>query len=75
LYKREIFDHIRMSSSGALIDTEILARAIRKGYTVTQVGVYHYPRKAGVQTGAKLRVILRAFVELFRLHRRIRKGE
>jgi hypothetical protein len=62
-----------MSSSGALIDTEILARAIRKGYTVTQVGVHHYPRKAGRQTGASIRVIMRAFAELFRLYRQIKK--
>jgi len=67
LYKREIFDNINLSSAGALIDTEILARAIRKGYTVTQKGVHHYPRTAGAQTGASLRVILRAFKELIRL--------
>jgi len=71
LYKREIFDRIEMKSTGALIDTEILARAIRKGYTVTQVGVHHFPRKAGSQTGARLSVILRAFRELFRLYRQI----
>jgi len=72
LYKREIFDHIKISSTGALIDTEILARAIRKGYTITQKAVHHYPRTAGIQTGANLKVILRAFSELFKLHRQIR---
>ena len=36
LYKRAIFDNIKMESQGALIDTEILARAARKGYTITQ---------------------------------------
>ena len=71
LYKREIFDNIEMVSTGALIDTEILARAVRKGYTVTQKGVHHYPRTAGQQTGANIKVIFRAFKELFRLHRRI----
>ncbi len=73
LYKTEIFDNIELSSAGALIDAEILARAIRGGYTVTQKGVHHYPRMAGTQTGASLRVILRAFKELFKLHSRIRK--
>jgi len=73
LYKRDIFDNISLTSSGALIDTEILARAIRKGYTVTQEGVRHYPRKAGKQTGASPKVILRAFKELFKLYRQIRK--
>lgn len=71
LYRRSLFDRITMESTGALIDTEILARAVRKGYTVTQKGVHHYPRTAGRQTGASLRVVLRAFRELWRLRGRI----
>ena len=73
LFKREIFDNIEMTSTGALIDTEILARAIRRGYKVTQKGVYHYPRMAGAQTGANILVIFRAFKELFMLYRRIKR--
>ena len=73
LYKREIFDNIKLVSTGALIDAEVLARAVRKGYRVVQQGVHHYPRTAGAQTGANLRVIIRAFKELFRLWRQIRK--
>jgi len=71
LYKRTIFDDIKMESTGALISTEILARAVRKGYTMTQRGVHHYPRTAGRQTGANPRVIFRAFRELLKLRRRI----
>lgn len=71
LYRRRIFDEITMESTGALIDTEILARAVRKGYTVAQKGVHHYPRTAGRQSGASLRVVLRAFKELWQLRRRI----
>jgi len=74
LYKREIFDNIKLSSTGALISAEILARAVRKGYSLTQKGVHHYPRTAGEQTGANLRVIFRAFKELFKLRRRILSG-
>ncbi len=73
LYKREIFDNIELSSSGALIDAEILAKASHKGYSITQQAVHHYPRIAGSQTGANLRVILRAFKELFKLYRQIKK--
>jgi glycosyltransferase involved in cell wall biosynthesis len=75
LYKREIFDKIELSSTGALIDAEILARAAGKGYRMTQKGVHHYPRTAGEQSGANLRVILRAFKELFKLQKRIRSGK
>ena len=73
LYKREIFDNIKLVSTGALIDAEVLARAADKGYRVEQQGVHHYPRTAGAQTGANLRVILRAFKELFGLWRQIKK--
>jgi glycosyltransferase involved in cell wall biosynthesis len=72
LYKIEIFDDFMFFSAGALIDAEIMARAIRRGYRITQRGVHHYPRTAGTQTGANLRVIFRAFKELFRLYSRIR---
>ena len=75
LYKRRIFEDINLSSRGALIDTEVLARASRKGCRITQKGVHHYPRTAGSQTGADLRVILRAFKELFKLYGQIRRGD
>ncbi len=71
LYRSEIFDNIEMVSTGALIDTEILARSIRKGYRVVQRPVNHYPRSAGEQSGASPAVILRAFRELLKLRRRI----
>ena len=74
LYKTKIFDEISLTSTGALIDTEILARASCKGYRITQIGVHHYPRTVGAQTGANIRVIIRAFKELFRLYYRIGKG-
>jgi glycosyltransferase involved in cell wall biosynthesis len=73
IFPRKLFDEIEMSSMGALIDAEILARAKRIGYTMGQVGVHHYPRTAGEQSGATLRVILRAFKELFALNKHIRE--
>ncbi|MFH1370314.1 MAG: glycosyltransferase family 2 protein [Planctomycetota bacterium] len=74
LFRREVVADMPMSSSGALISAEILARATRKGCRIAQAGVHHYPRTAGEQTGAKLRVILRAFKELFALYKKIKKS-
>jgi glycosyltransferase involved in cell wall biosynthesis len=74
LFKRGSVDTAKLVSTGALIDAEILARATRKGCKITQVGVHHYPRTAGAQTGAKLSVIFRAFRELFKLSRQIKSG-
>lgn len=73
LYRRRIFEGMNLISTGALIDTEVLARAVRKGCTIVQHGVRHYPRMAGRPTGAKIGVILRAFRELFRLYDIIRR--
>jgi len=71
IFPRMLFERIEMWSMGALIDTEILAKATKLGYDVGQIGVHHYPRTAGEQTGANLFVILRAFRELFSLRRHI----
>lgn len=74
LFKKQVFDNIKLSSAGALISAELLARAVRKGCRITERGVHHYPRMAGKQTGANLKVIFRAFKELFKLYNRIRSG-
>jgi glycosyltransferase involved in cell wall biosynthesis len=74
IFPRALFDEIEMKSMGALIDAEVLARAKHRGYRIGQIGVHHYPRTAGEQTGANLRVIARAFKELFRLRKDIKKG-
>jgi len=72
LYKRRIFDVIKMESKGSLLNSEILARAKRKGFTMTQAGVHHYPRAAG-KAGPKTKVIFKAFWELGKLYWRMRK--
>jgi len=75
LFRREIFDHIKMKSNGAMISAEILARASRAGYTMIDIPVTHLPRMAGTQTGAKFRVILKAFKELVKLRKEILTGK
>ncbi len=74
IFPRKLFSEIEMKSMGALIDTEILARATKLGYRIGQIGVHHYPRIEGEQTGANFRVILRAFKELFALRKEIRRS-
>jgi hypothetical protein len=71
LIRRRALDGVELLSTGALISTELLARVSRKGCTITERPVRHYPRVAGQQTGANWRVVLRAFRELLRLRRRI----
>lgn len=54
-----------LRSEGAMITSEILAKAIRAKLKIREVEVHHYPRKAGDQSGGNLRVIVRAIRESF----------
>jgi glycosyltransferase involved in cell wall biosynthesis len=71
LVKRKVLDKIELTAGGAMVSTELLARAHKAGFKFVEVGVTHLPRTAGTQTGANLKVILRAFKELFKLYGKI----
>ena len=71
LIPKKVLNAITLESTGALINAELYGRAVRKHFGIKEVGVHHYPRSAGVQTGAHLSVIIRAFYDLFRLRRKI----
>ncbi|HTA76789.1 MAG TPA: glycosyltransferase family 2 protein [bacterium] len=72
LIKRRVIDKVQLSAGGAMVSTELLARANRTGFRFVEVGVTHYPRVAGTQTGANFKVILKAFRELFKLYGKIK---
>ncbi len=69
LLPRRVLAALSLHSNGALISAELLFKAKRAGFTWVEVGVHHYPRTAGVQSGGSPRVILRMFRELWRLRR------
>lgn len=69
LIRHELLDDLALRSDGALINTELLALARRRGARIIEVSVHHFPRTAGTQTGARPAVVLRAFRELVRLRR------
>ncbi|MEN3281710.1 MAG: hypothetical protein V7607_2850 [Solirubrobacteraceae bacterium] len=52
-----------LESDGAMISTELVARAQLGGWRIAEVGVHHHPRRAGEPTGGDLRVVARAFRE------------
>jgi hypothetical protein len=55
-----------------MINTEILATALWKGMRIKEIPVSHYPRVAGEQSGANLKVILKALGELVRMRSKLR---
>lgn len=67
LMRRDILQQLPLTSSGALISTELLIRAKHRHARIIEVGVSHFPRRHGVPTGARLGVIIRAIRELIAL--------
>ncbi|MEA2246020.1 MAG: hypothetical protein QOH46_549 [Solirubrobacteraceae bacterium] len=71
LVRRDVLDGLALTSSGAMISTELLVRAQTNGARIRELGVEHRPRLAGEQSGANPRVVLRAFRELRQLRREL----
>jgi glycosyltransferase involved in cell wall biosynthesis len=69
--RRDLLNHIHLESNGAMIDTELLAETRARGYKIVEVPVTHLPRTAGSPTGANLKVIFRAFRDLFKFRLRL----
>lgn len=65
VFKKEVFEGVELISGGAFITAEMLIRAKDRNYNFLEIGVTHYPRIKGKQTGANPLVVFRAFKELF----------
>lgn len=75
LFKKRIMDQLDLESKGAIINGEILIKARKLGFNkIKEVGVHHFPRKAGKQTGAKLKVLWEALVSIIKLWLATRKS-
>jgi glycosyltransferase involved in cell wall biosynthesis len=72
LFRTSVFEHIRIDAVGAMVNTDILVQAVRLGFKIKEVPVTHFARIKGRPTGAKLRVIVKAFKELVRLSAKLR---
>src|SRR5436190_14106895 len=67
VFRREVFERIQIRAVGAMVNTEILAQAMKFGMKIKELEVRHLPRCFGRSTGANLYVICKAFTELIRL--------
>jgi glycosyltransferase involved in cell wall biosynthesis len=69
LVKKQVIKKIPKltSTRGGMISPELLGKAKKAGFKITEVGVHHYPRKEGHQTGADINVIVNSFLDLAKL--------
>lgn len=67
LHRDVVSDIFPLYSRGAMISTELLLKIVDRKVPYTQVGVPHYPRQFGEQTGARWHVVKGAVKETARL--------
>lgn len=68
LIKSDLIKKVNLTSGGAMTSAEMLLKLNDLGAKIKELPVTHLPRKMGSQTGAKPRVIFRAFREMWRLY-------
>ena len=67
VFRREVFDGLRLDSDGPFLSAELLIKLRARKVPMAQVGVHHFPRTAGTNTGASFVKILRTFRDLGKL--------
>lgn len=74
LISKKVLDKISKleSERGAFISSELLIKAKKAGFIITEVPVTHYPRTKGEGTGRNINVIIKSFADLFRLWRKLK---
>jgi glycosyltransferase involved in cell wall biosynthesis len=75
LFRREVVAAVLPQITGryAAISPELITRIQLAGFAVIEVGVEHYPRTLGSQTGDNLREIFGSFLDLYHLRREIKR--
>lgn len=67
VFRREVFEGLRLDSDGPFLSAETLIKLRARKVSMAQVGVHHFPRAAGTNTGASFVKILRTFRDLGKL--------
>ena len=68
LMKREVLDAVDLKSEGSLIDAELIVKAIKRGFSVQQIGLDYFPRVHGTSHLSSPDVIVKMLRELITLY-------
>ena len=71
VFDREVLEHLPFESRSPFLTAEILVKLRALRIPMAQVGVHHYPRTAGDNTGASPRKVARTLRDLARLRARL----
>ena len=69
MWRRSLFDRIKIQSAGFAGDAEMVIKAQRLGMRIVEVDVPHYPRTWGVPVQIRFRTVFRTAIELLKLRK------
>ncbi len=73
LIKKKVFEAVQpLKGEEKVTQIELLVRARRLGFKFVEVGVNHYPRQFGQQTGTDLKVVVKSIIDLFNLWKKLK---
>lgn len=73
LIKKQVFDEVQpLVGEEKVTQIELLIKAKKEGFRFAEVGVQHFPRKYGKQSGANLKVVLKSISDLYKLWQKLR---
>jgi glycosyltransferase involved in cell wall biosynthesis len=72
LIKKKLYDKVQpLIGEEKVTQIEMLVKAQRAGFKFSEVGIQHYPRKFGKQTGANVKVVAKSIIDLFKLWQKL----
>ncbi|MDP3973262.1 MAG: glycosyltransferase family 2 protein [Candidatus Daviesbacteria bacterium] len=75
MIKKEVYEAVSpLVGEEKVTQIELLTKAKKQGFRFKEVGVNHYPRVYGQQTGADLKVVAKSFVDLMNLRGQLNKS-
>jgi glycosyltransferase involved in cell wall biosynthesis len=75
LFDGRVLNELDIESVGLLVNTELMVKLGRSGYSLVEVGVTHKPRPAGESSFARPSVVVKALLEVRRMRRRLSSFE
>jgi len=73
LIKKEVYKAVLpLVGEEKVTQIELLVKVKRLGFKIAEVGVHHYSRRHGKQTGANLRIVSKSIIDLFKLWRKLK---
>ncbi len=72
MIKKEVYEAVLpLVGEEKVTQIELLVKAGKMGFRFAEVGVHHYPRKSGKQTGTNLKVVIKSVKDLFSLWQKL----